>query len=82
MSILPEKRGFYERSLSVITADLPREKRAKKVLRALESFSGQRKYGCSLIQWRFRRKTAKTFELAAAFPLHPKFTTHRAKWAD
>jgi hypothetical protein len=50
MSILPEKRGFYERSLSVITADLPREKRAKKVLRALESFSGQRKYGCSLIQ--------------------------------
>jgi hypothetical protein len=64
--------------LSVITADLP----SKKDLRRLERFSGQRKYGCSLIQMAVPAQNCEDFELAAAFRLHPKFTTHRAKWAD
>jgi hypothetical protein len=38
LTILPEKRGFYEGSLSVITADLPRGKQGKKVLSGLERF--------------------------------------------
>jgi len=72
--ILPEKRSFYEYSLSISQSIC----QAKKVLRRLERIQTSRKCPPSLISALFRYKNSATSSQLLFAPLHPKFTLCRA----
>src|SRR5688572_4564948 len=72
--ILPERRSFYEDSLSVITAVLPSEKRFARPGTGLTDTKG-----LGSLPWlRFRYRNGAVRRGPAGRPFHPKFTLCRA----
>jgi hypothetical protein len=76
--ILPDKRRFYEGSLSVITTNLP----SKKSFARSGTLLGTMKTRWLIDSTAVPAQNGRRLQTTAGFRLHPKFTTHRAKWAD
>jgi hypothetical protein len=72
--ILPEKRGFYEKSLSIIAAVLP----SKKILSPLECILIAENAGVHCFEARSGTEIDKSDGNPRATPFHPKFTLCRA----
>jgi hypothetical protein len=70
--------GLEEGSLSVIATDLP----SKKSFARIGTLPGMMKTRRSIDSTAVPAQNCRRLQSAAAFRLHPKFTTHRAKWAD
>jgi hypothetical protein len=72
--IVPDKSGFHEDSLSGVTTDLPSKKSFERTGTPLGIMKMRRLIDSAAVPaqngWRFQSD------------LHPKFTTHRAKWVD
>jgi hypothetical protein len=73
-SFLPENRSFYQKSLSVITVDLPSEKNSNPARTSLAGL----KCPASLIRGAFRSRKNAVNRRPRAVPFHPKFTLYRA----
>jgi hypothetical protein len=76
--IVPDKSGFHDDLLSGVTTDLPSKKSFARSGTLLSDEKTQRLIDSAAVP----AQNGHSFQLTAAFRLHPKFTIHRAKWVD
>jgi len=77
--IVPDKSGFHEDLLSGVTTDLPSKKSFARPGTLFADEKTQRFIDSTAVP----AQNGRCFHLAAAFHLHPKFTTHRLSgWID